>query len=214
MTSTIREALSSQLAWRYATKQFDPTRRISDADWSVLEQSLILAPSSYGLQPWKFAVVTDPALKATLPDASWGQSQPKDCSHFVVIAARQQTDDGFVQKLIESIAHTRNVPVESLEGLKSAILSKSRRNPAEHLIWNSKQCYIALGFLLHSAALLGIDACPMEGIVPPKMDELLSLTGSGYTSVVACALGYRAADDKYATAPKVRYASEDVILRR
>ena len=80
-----------------------------------------------------------------------------------------------------------------------------------HIEWNSRQCYIALGFLLETAALLGIDACPMEGIIPQKMDEALGLTGSDFTSTVACALGYRSVEDSYASHGKVRYPAEEVV---
>ena len=211
MTHVAPSTIVNQLQWRYATKVFDPSRKISADHWAALEASLILAPSSYGLQPWKFIVVTTQTVKDKLPAAAWNQSQPKDCSHFVVIAARKVTDAGFVQKFVHSIADQRSVPVESLDGYKQMMLDKAGRNPAGNLEWNARQCYIALGMLLESAALLGIDACPMEGIVQASMDELLGLAGSDYTAVVACALGYRATDDKYAELKKVRFAPSEVV---
>lgn len=201
----------SQLQWRYATKAFDSSKKITATDWAALEASLVLAPSSYGLQPWKFVVVTTQAVKDKLPAAAWNQSQPKDCSHFVVIAARKMTDPGYVQKFVDSIAAQRGVPASSLEGYKQMMLDKAGRNPAGNLDWNTRQCYIALGMLMESAALLGIDSCPMEGIVPASVDEILGLSGSDYTTVVACALGYRASDDKYAELKKVRFAPSDVV---
>src|SRR5213075_3198759 len=78
------DALVSQLRWRYATKRFDTARKIPDQDWAALEEALILTPSSYGLQPWKFVVITDPAVKAQLPAISWNQKQVQDASHTVV----------------------------------------------------------------------------------------------------------------------------------
>ena len=207
------EVILQQLSWRYATKEFDSTRRISAELWKILETAIIHAPSSYGLQPWKFVVVTDQTVKNQLPDAAWGQTQPKDCSHYVVIAARKTTDADYVQKLIDTIASERAVSVESLSGYKQAVLAKTSGMASGHQEWNSRQCYIALGFLLETAALLGIDACPMEGIVRDKMDVLLGLTDSGYTATVGCALGYRSANDKYAEAKKVRYSAADVIKR-
>ena len=92
MSPVSGESVHAQLKWRYATKKFDPNCKISAADWRVLEQVLVLAPSSFGMQPWKFFVVTNPKLKEQLPAVSWGQSQPKDCSHMVVLAARFPTD--------------------------------------------------------------------------------------------------------------------------
>ncbi len=204
------ESLLNALSWRYATKQFDPTRKIQQSDWNVLEQSLILAPSSYGLQPWKAIVVQSDAVKQQLPAAAWGQPQPADCSHFVILAARRHVDRDYVISVIQRMADVRGVPAEKLDGLRDAILSKTT-GMTDHLPWTARQCYIALGFLLQSAALLKIDACPMEGIIPPKVDELLGLTGTDYTAVVACALGYRSSADKYAAAPKVRLETTAAI---
>lgn len=201
-----------QLEWRYATKVFNPSRKISAADWAVLEQALILAPSSYGLQPWKFVIITNPELKDRLPEAAWNQSQPRDCSHFVVIAARKATDVAFVDQLIARTAEQRGQALSSLAGYRQAILGKTAGLKSGHQEWNARQCYIALGFLLEAAALMEIDACPMEGIIPDRMDELLGLQDSGYTSVVACALGYRADTDKYASQKKVRYTADEVTV--
>jgi len=213
MSTVSGEVILQQLAWRYATKEFDPTKKISADHWKTLETAIIHAPSSYGLQPWKFVVITDQAVKDQLPAAAWGQSQPKDCSHYVVIAARKTTDPDFVQKLVDATAAARGVSSASLDGFHQAILGKTSGMKDGHQEWNSRQCYIALGFLLETAALLGIDACPMEGIIRDRMDEVLGLTGSDYTATVACALGYRSSQDKYAAAKKVRYSDSDVIKR-
>lgn len=204
------ESILNALSWRYATKRFDPTRKIHSSDWRVLEQSLIMAPSSYGLQPWKAIVVQSEGLKQQLPSAAWGQTQPAECSHFVVFAARRHVDRSYVVSVIQRMADVRGVATETLDGLRDAILSKTA-GMTDHLPWTARQCYIALGFLLQSAALLKIDACPMEGIIPAKVDELLGLTGTDYTAVVACALGYRSATDKYAAAPKVRLETSAAV---
>ncbi len=210
------ESLLQQLNWRYATKKFDPTKKISAPDWAVLEEALILTASSYGLQPWKFVVVTDPALKTKLRPASWNQSQVEDCSHLVVFTAKQDITEADLDRFIARTAEVRGTSVESLAGYKGYMLG-DLVNGARHAVigeWAARQTYIAMGNLLTSAALLGIDACPFEGIEPAKYDEILDLTGSGYATVAACPLGYRAADDKYATAPKVRFAAKDIIDHR
>lgn len=203
--------LADALQWRYATKQFDPLRTISAADWNQLQQALLFSPSSYGLQPWKFIVVTSPALKQQLPAVCWGQNQPRDCSHFVVLAARRSVDAAFVQQYLQRIADIRSVPVSTLDGLGAAILGKTSRMGDQQLAWTARQCYIALGFLLQAAAVLRIDACPMEGIQSDRLDPLLGLSGSEYTSVVACALGYRHAADRAALDAKVRFDAADVV---
>jgi nitroreductase len=204
--------ITNSLLWRRAVKLFDPSRTIPADKWETLEQSLVLAPSSYGLQPWKFFVIKSHAVKQQLPDAAWGQPQPRDCSHFVVFAARRTVDAAFVQTYIDRIATIRNVPPHSLNGLRDAILSKTSRMGTDHLPWTRRQCYIPLGLLLQTAAQLEIDACPMEGIIPDRIDTLLGISQSPWTSVVACALGYRSQTDTSATEPKVRFAPGDVVV--
>ncbi len=210
------ESLLQQLSWRYATKKFDATKKISAQDWSVLEEALVLTASSYGLQPWKFIVVTDQALKAKLRPASWNQSQVEDCSHLVVFAAKQDVTEADVDRFVARIAEVRGVTIESLAGYKGFMMG-DLVNGARHAIigeWAARQSYIAMGNLLTSAALLGIDACPFEGIEPAKYDEILGLKGTGYATISACPVGYRAADDKYASTPKVRFDAKDIVDHR
>jgi nitroreductase len=216
MSTLSGESLVQQLSWRYATKKFDPARKVSDTDWGFLEQALILTASSYGLQPWKFIVVTDPALKTRLRAASWNQSQVEDCSHLVVFAAQQDVTEAGVDRFIARIAEVRGVSAESLAGYKGFMMGDLVHGPRHAIIkeWAARQAYIAMGNLLTSAAILGIDACPFEGIEPAKYDEILGLAGSGYATVAACPVGYRAADDKYASVPKVRFNAKDVIIHR
>src|SRR3954468_6899883 len=99
-----REQLLGQLEWRYATKQFDPHRKISSKDWAALEEALVLTPSSYGLQPWKFLVVTDPATRQKLLAASWGQSQITDASHLVVFTIKTNLTEDDVEAYLSRIA--------------------------------------------------------------------------------------------------------------
>ncbi len=205
--------LLTQLNWRYATKKFDHQRKISGADWGALETALVLSPSSFGLQPWKFVVVSNPAIKAALVPYSWNQTQPAECSHFVVFAVKTGLDQTYVEHFIERTAAVRGVPKESLAGFQKVIVSSLDQARTAGFLdgWQTHQVYIALGQFMASAAVLGIDTCPMEGIVPAEYDQVLGLVGTGYKTVVACAVGYRAADDKYATLPKVRFPIHEVI---
>jgi len=216
MSTITGESLLQQLNWRYATKKFDASRKISTTDWAFLEEALILTPSSYGLQPWKFIVVTDPALKAKLRPASWNQSQVEDCSHLVVLTAKKDINEGDVDKFIARIAEVRGVTVESLAGYKGFMMGDLVNGPRHAIIheWAARQTYIALGNLMTAAALLGVDACPFEGIEPAKYDQILGLEDSGYATISACPLGYRAADDKYASTPKVRFEAKDIVEHR
>jgi nitroreductase len=208
--------LVSALQWRYAVKKFDATRQIDAGVWSDLEKSLVLTPSSLGLQPWKFIVVTDPALRSALSAASYGQRQAAECSHFVVLAVRRGLNEVDVDRHVRRAAGVRGVTEESLAKFRAMIMGfiGRARDKGQLDQWQEHQVYIALGQFMAVAALAGVDTCPMEGIEPAKFDSILGLEGSGYATVVACAAGYRAADDKYAEAPKVRFAAEDVIVRR
>lgn len=201
--------------WRYATKQFDASKQIPADQWAALEQSLVLTPSSFGLQPWRFVTVADPATRARLREHSWGQSQVTDASHLVVFAARHTLDAEDIARFIACTAEVRGTTVESLKGYHDMMAGALLSRPATVLqAWAERQCYLAFQNLMLSAALLGIDSCPLEGLDPKKYDEELGLPALGYATVAACALGYRAAGDKYATAPKVRYPADAVILRR
>ena len=197
--------------WRYAVKRFDPTKRIDAGTWAAIERSLVLTPSSFGLQPWKFIVVSTPENKAKLPAISWNQTQPGDCSHMIVFAARKTVDEAYVDAFLASTAKQRNVLVESLAGYRKVVLGFLQATAGRHLSWSSNQAYIALGQLLASAAILGIDACPMEGIVAAEYDKLLGLEGSDYATVVGCALGFRHPEDHYAALPKVRFDASEVV---
>ena len=213
MTPISPETVVTQLRWRYATKKFDPLRKISPENWDALEQSLVLTPSSYGLQPWKFFVVTDPAVKAKLPAHSWGQKQPNDCSHMVVLAIKSDLPEEHIDRHVARTAEVRGQTVEALAGFKKMMMGSLADPPFDINEWATRQVYIALGQFMACAAIMGVDTCPMEGIDPAKYDEELGIAAQGYRTVVACAAGYRSPDDKYAATPKVRFKTEDVIQR-
>ena len=212
MNQTTTDALLSALRWRYATKQFDATRKIPADVWDALEQSLVLTPSSFGLQPWKFIVVRDPAVRERLKPESWNQSQVTDASHFVVLTARTDLGKQDIETWIARLAGVQGKQAEDFAPLQGMIagFAETMSQETRHA-WNVRQVYIALGQLMTSAAILGIDTCPMEGISAAAYDRILGLEGSGYATAVACALGYRHQDDKYASAPKARFAAEQVI---
>ena len=211
-TTLTPEALLAQLHWRAAIKNFDPARKISDATWHALEQSLVLSPSSYGLQPWKFFVVKDPAVRAALRVHAWNQGQITDASHLVVLARRADMQPGDVDKLIDRMVEVRAAPRESLEAYRGMMLgSITGKDPAHLSNWNARQVYIALGSFLTACAMLGVDACPMEGFDADKFDEVLGLKPLGYSATVVAAAGFRASDDPYSNAAKVRFKPTDVV---
>lgn len=214
MNHTIPEKqLLDALNWRYATKTFDATKLIPEGTWKTLEESLALSPSSFGLQPYRFLVVKDAAIRKQLQPHSWNQTQVVDASHYVVMAARTAFTEAEVDRFLDRVVEVRGIPRESLEGYRGMMYGSLLSPGAEARIphWAALQSYIALGNLMTSASLLGVDTCAIEGFVPAEYDTILGLKEQGYASVVCCALGYRSAEDKYATAAKVRFPSTDLI---
>jgi len=205
--------LLESLRWRYSTKQFDATRKIPEPTWEALEEALVLAPSSFGLQPWRFVVVLDPKVREALLAHSWGQRQIVDASHLVVFAARRGLAVADVDRWIARLAEVRGVPVASLESYRNAIAKYVSQSTEKLDVdrWSALQVYLALGQFMTAAAVIGVDTCPMEGIVPAGYDEVLGLPARGYFTLCAATAGYRAQDDKYAAQPKARFAASEVV---
>lgn len=208
--------LLSALEWRYAAKSFDPTKKIPGDVWAALEKALVLTPSSYGLQPWRFLVIQDEPIRERLRVASWNQRQVTECSHYVVMAQRLKIDEEYVDRYLASISATRNVPLESLAGLRKSIVGDVVHGLRSKQIqeWAARQVYIALGNFMTAAAVVGVDACPMEGFEPAKYDEILGLPEAGFSATVACAAGYRNPADRFAAFQKVRFPVSDIVENR
>jgi nitroreductase len=208
-----RTQLIGQLNWRYATKQFDPARKISAQDWAALEEALVLTPSSIGLQPWAFLVIDDPAVRAKLLLASYGQPQVVDASHLVVFATKTNYSEIDVDAHIRRAAKINGVGIEAFAGLRTMAMRSivQGMTETERKVWAENQTFIALGNLVTSAALLGIDAAPMGGFERHRYDDILGLKVRGLTASVIAAVGYRRESDKYASAPKVRFPREEIV---
>ena len=201
------------LNWRYATKKFSPEKKIPDDVWHALEQSLVLAPSAFGMQPWKFFVVRSPKIRQQLVEPAWGQTKVAEASHLVVLAIKKDIGPEDVPTYVDRVREVRQMPEDKLEGMANMIKGYLANPPfpLQPDEWSAKQVYLALGFFLYSAALLGIDTCPMEGFIPSKYDEVLGLPQQGYSAVVICTAGYRSEEDRTADLSKVRYETEKVV---
>ncbi|SHJ52140.1 NAD(P)H-dependent oxidoreductase [Pseudozobellia thermophila] len=200
------------LNWRYATKKFDKDRKISDNDMATLTEALSLSASSYGLQPYKVLVLTDPELRARLQPAAWGQAQITEASHLIVLANQTTFGDELIDDYLSNVSMTRGIPPEALKGygemMKSKLLPLS---DPEKAAWTSRQAYIALGNLLSAAADLKIDACPMEGFDPQQFNTILDLEKENLNAAVLVALGYRSEEDQTQHYKKVRRPIENLI---
>jgi nitroreductase len=205
--------LLEHLNWRYATKQFDPGKTIAPEIWTALEDALVLTPSSYGLQPWKFLIITSLELKAQLQPFSWNQSQVTDCSHYVVFAIKKNLTAEDIDRFMSRTAEVRGDNIDTLASYRQMMVSDLVDGARSFSInqWSTRQAYIALGNFMTSAALLGVDTCAMEGVEPLNYDRVLGLSVRGFTTVVACAAGYRSESDKYASLAKVRFPKSQVL---
>jgi nitroreductase len=205
------DTLLSALNWRYATKAFDAAKDIPADTWSALEQSLVLTPSSFGLQPWKFIVIRDKALRESLVAHSWSQRQIADCSHLVVMTVKKAVSVADIDAFLARMIEVRGGTADALTGYRGMMVGAQEGGYMTES-WAKSQAYIALGQFMTAAALLEIDTCPMEGFVAAEWDKALGLTDS--TCAVLCPAGYRSADDRYATLPKVRFDAAQVIEHR
>lgn len=191
--------------WRYATKKFDATKKISEEDLKTLKEAIQLSTSSYGLQPYKVFIIENQEIRHQLQPASWGQAQIVDASHLFVFANYVTLDESHIDNYISNIAKSREINVENLKGygdfMKSKILGLQEEKLA---VWTSKQTYLALGNLINAAAELKIDVTPMEGFEPEKYNEILKLNEIGLNASLVAPVGYRHEDDTNQHLVKVR----------
>lgn len=207
-------SLLKPLEWRYATKKFDKTRKLSAGQLAYLEQAVRLSPSSFGLQHYKILVIDNHAVREQLRAAGNNQAQITDASHLFVLAAETNINEQYVKQYVDEIANVRHTDRDHLVAFEEAMVGAiGRMSEDQKIAWAHKQAYIALGVLLTAAADAGIDACPMEGVHVGKFDEILDLNSKGLTTSVVAAVGFRAADDDYSKYPKVRKPDQDLFIR-
>ncbi len=208
----MHENIINALNWRYAVRSFDKAKKVSEKDLDTILEAGRLAPSSFGLQPWKFAVVENMEKRALIQSAAWNQTQVTEASHLVVVLAKTDMDAAYIDEYVNSIVATRGVPKDALQGyhdmMTGSILPRSQEKKVD---WMTHQAYIALGMMLETAALLQVDATPMEGFSSEEVTKILAVPG--YTAAVLLCLGYRSAEDKAAEYKKVRMEKDKAIIR-
>ena len=209
MNTNIIDAMN----WRYAVQLFDREKKLTPEQMTTLTEAMRLSPSAFGLQPWKFIIVTNPAIRVKLREAAWDQPKVTDASHFIVLAVRKNIDAAFVDEYVASVATTRGMKVADLKGLEDMVKgSIAGKTPEAIREWATRQVYIALGTLLTTAAVEGIDAGPMEGFDPKKFDEILGLDALGLESRVAVGVGFRSEGDTASKRTKSRFSRDEVII--
>jgi nitroreductase len=207
---TSHEEIISALEKRYAVKTFAPSKKVSDKDLSTILEAGRLSPSSVGFEPWKFIVVANPDVRAKLRAAGYDQTNITDASHLIVIAYRTDPD-ALVAELIARTAVARGKTKEELADFeKMAAGAMAGQQGDARGSWLKAQTYIPLGIMIETAALLGIDTCPMEGFDPEQIDTILNLKEKNLHAATILAVGYRGSDP-HAAMPKVRRAYDEVI---
>ena len=199
--------------WRYATKKFDTTKKVSSEDLTTLKEAIRLSASSFGLQLYKVIIVENPELRAKLLSASWGQTQIVDASHLLIFANQTTVENADVDHYLNNVAATRNLPIDALAGYGDFMKGSVGNMPEEvKPIWTAKQTYIALSNLLNAAAELKIDVTPMEGFVPAQYNEILGLDKLGLNASIVATVGYRHEEDATQHYAKVRKSNEELFL--
>lgn len=209
----IMKNVTEALKWRYATKKFDPTKKINNEDLEDILEGLRLAPSSYGLQPWKFIIVNNTEVKLKIKEAAYGQSQIGDASHIIIFANKKNIDSDLVDEYMKFISVEKETDIKNLDSFSNMIKGGFSNKTNEELRgWAACQVYLAAGTLLTSCAFSGIDTCPMEGFDKTKVDEILGLPQLNLESKIIIVMGYRSEDDKSALSKKIRFPQKDVFI--
>jgi nitroreductase len=211
----MEDSVQNALLWRYATKVFIKGKRVENDTLEAIIEAGRMAPTAYGLQPFRIVHIKDAALREQLKAVSFGQAQVGDAGDLFLVARRTDIDAAFVDEYIARIAETRGMPVDALAGfaqmMKGDIVG---RDEAGRAMWAGRQAYIALGAMIETAALLQVDACPMEGFMPDKVDEVLGLKELHLASLGYFAVGYRDESDAAASYKKVRVAREHIVVEK
>ena len=203
------------LKWRYATKEFDTTKKISEEQLNILLEAGNLTATSFGLQPGKIVIVETPEIREELVNYSWGQKQVAEASHLLVITADSKIDDTKVDKYVANIISNRGVAVETLEGMSKMVKGfLSGMDDGQKKVWADNQAHIVLGNLLTVCAIEGIDACPIAGFQSEKYDEILGLKEDGQRSVLVLPIGFRLDSDRYSSLAKVRMSDSEFVIRK
>lgn len=202
----------NSLNWRYATKKFDSSKKLSKKELDELLEVLRLTPSSYGLQPWEFLVINNKEIREKIQKAAWDQPQVTEASNLIVLCVKTNIDSHYIQKYIQFLEKENSLKEGTLKSMEDMLLNAiTSQSPEKVIDWSKKQVYIALGNILTSCAINKIDACPMEGFNSEEVDKILNLKSKHLASVILYPVGHRSKEDKYASKKKIRFPKNELI---
>ena len=198
-------SLIENLQWRYATKKFDASKKISEADLNTIKQAISLTATSYGLESYKVLVIENPEIREKLVPASWGQTQVADASHLLVFCNFNEVTPEQIDAYLKLKSETQGIPAENLTGYGD-FMKKTIGGMPQDVVknWTAKQTYIAVGNAMAACAELKIDSCPMEGYDAVQYHEILGLDALGLSSSVVLPIGYRSEEDQTQNGKKIR----------
>ena len=201
------------LEWRYAVKKFDSSREIEVSKMERIKKAFNLTATSYGLQPIKMVILKNKDLQEELVQFSFGQQQVAQASHLLIFCIEKNIDAEYISGYFNKVKQVRGTSDSVLDPFKEALVSEfSNMDSSEIQQWATNQAYLAMGNLLTICAAEQLDACPMEGFLPERYDELLDLSSKGLSSVLVLPIGYRAEDDMFSGLKKVRRDMENSII--
>jgi len=207
-------SLLKPMQWRYATKKFDAAKRLDTPSVETLLHTVNLAPSSFGLQPYRIFNVTDAGLREQIAGATMNPGQVNSASHLLVFAASTRVGPKMVAEFLDRAAAVRQQPRDSLASREALVNGQIGKldGAAGRLAWAEHQLYLALGVLVAAAAEAGVDACPMEGFDADAVDRILGLEAQGLRATTFTLLGHRAEDDPFAPLAKVRKPLDELVM--
>ncbi len=203
--------LIENLKWRYATKKYDTTKKVSDDDLQQIKEAIRLSPSSYGLQAFKILDIKDKDIREKLKLASYWQPQITEASHLLVFCGYADVNDGHIDEYLNLKADTQGFDVELLKEFRNFMKVFIEGRKSGKQVWTAKQTYIALSNAIAACAELKIDSTPMEGFEAEKYNEILGLSSKGLKADVLLAIGYRSDEDKTQYDVKIRKPMESLF---
>lgn len=201
------------LNWRYATKRMTGGKLPEKELQSILE-AIRLAPSAYGLQPYRVIVTENRELIEQIYEQSCPQVVLQQCSHLLIFKAKKRLDEAYVEGFLEEFRSVRNATDLHIDSYREKIHRVINDPAINTFSWTTHQTYLALGYATYAAAQLGIDATPIEGFNSKALNKLLSLNEEEEETVLMLTLGYRdAGEDRLAHQPKVRKPLHKLVER-
>lgn len=201
------------LEWRYATKKFDPAKKLDTEQLDYLKEAIRLSVSSYGLQMYNVLIVSDPKTKEILRPMAWDQPQITNCSHLFIFCNPIEYKDEFVDDYIDQVVKEQEVELSTMEDYREFIKKKvGEKSKIELNAWMQRQPYLAIANLIIACAEQRIDACPLEGFEPQLINKQLLLNEKNLNALAIVSVGFRAKDDPAQYRKKIRKSKEELFI--